>query len=378
MAQNRNLFRLTRFILLKLPYLFRFLAWSRPTRKRLLIVKADAIGDYILFRNFIGKIKLSEKYRNYEIDLLGNQVWESLTTDYDAQYIGKFFFTKPYQLYHQPSAVFKLGLVLFRRGYSIILNPSSTRLLVTDGLIGMAAAKESLGWESNTEGIDAKYKCKTDEFYTTRLTLPSTIYHEFHRNKFFFDNVLNERTLIEGPMLPVKQTAKTGIMIFPGAGIKKRGWETDKCVALIKLILQNSAENVTIAGGPDEVIVNDAICQQVNSERLINLTGKTTLPQLVQKVAASVLLVGNDSGAIHMAVATGTSSVCLTGGGHFNRFVPYPDDFANAPVCVYQKLDCYYCNWNCIYQTAADERYPCISVITVDAAWQAVQPLLPA
>jgi hypothetical protein len=87
MAQNRNLFRLTRFILLKLPYLFRFLARFRKPAKRLLIIKTDAIGDFILFRNFIEEVKLSLKYRDYEIELLGNELWKDLVLAYDSRYL---------------------------------------------------------------------------------------------------------------------------------------------------------------------------------------------------------------------------------------------------------------------------------------------------
>ena len=54
--QNRNLFRFTRFVLLKLPAFFRFLAKFRKTKKRLLLIKTDAIGDYILFRESLNDV----------------------------------------------------------------------------------------------------------------------------------------------------------------------------------------------------------------------------------------------------------------------------------------------------------------------------------
>ena len=53
-------------------------------------IKADAIGDYILFRNFIEIIKRSTKYSSYEIDLLGNEIWSDLATRHDGKYITKF------------------------------------------------------------------------------------------------------------------------------------------------------------------------------------------------------------------------------------------------------------------------------------------------
>jgi ADP-heptose:LPS heptosyltransferase len=375
MAQNRNLFRLTRFILLKLPYLFRFLARFRKPAKRLLIIKTDAIGDFILFRNFIEEVKVSMKYRDYEIELLGNELWKDLVLAYDSRLISKFYFTKALRLYYKPGEVFKLGWRLFCRKYEVVLNPSSTRIFITDGLAALCAAKQSIGFESDTEGIEQKYKTKTDKFYSHKLSLLPSVYHEFGRNKFFFQEVLGETITLSKPVIPVGPGVKSGIMIFPGAGIKKRGWEAEKFISLIKLIQQNTAQTIYIAGGPDEKEANEFISSAAPGN-LINLTGQTSLPQLAQKIASSKLVIGNDSSAIHMAVAADAPSVCITGGGHFDRFVPYPDEFTGAPLCVYQKLDCYYCNWNCIYQTDADDRYPCVSIITVDMVWQAVKPLL--
>ena len=40
--------------------------------KSLLLIRLDAIGDYILFRNFIEELKKDEKYKHYSITLLGN------------------------------------------------------------------------------------------------------------------------------------------------------------------------------------------------------------------------------------------------------------------------------------------------------------------
>ncbi len=42
--KNRKLFRLTRFVLLKLPAVFRFFALFLKPAKRLLLIKTNAIG----------------------------------------------------------------------------------------------------------------------------------------------------------------------------------------------------------------------------------------------------------------------------------------------------------------------------------------------
>ena len=42
------------------------------TERSLIIVHTEAIGDYILFRNFIEQIKNSEKFKTYKITLIAN------------------------------------------------------------------------------------------------------------------------------------------------------------------------------------------------------------------------------------------------------------------------------------------------------------------
>lgn len=373
MQKNRNLFRLTRFILLKLPYLFKFFAFFRRSRKRILIIKADAIGDYILFRNFLETVKQSAKYRNYQIDLLGNEIWRDIAIIHDEQYITKFFFTKANNLYYSPGAVFKLGLRLFSRRYETVLNPNSTRTFITDGLAALSGSSNLIGFTSDTEGIDQKYKYKTDRFYKTLLPLPTSIYFEFDRNRYFFEQVLGQPVSVQKPVVAANRTKSGGIIIFPGAGLKSRGWEAEKFVQLIKKIEQNTKETIYLAGGNAEIPLCDYISEYVQSASIINISGKTSLTELIDLVANSTMVICNDSSAVHIAVAVDTSFICIVGGGHFNRFVPYPVEIVKNGSFIYEKMACYYCNWNCIFKIKNEESFPCVSAIGIDQVWHAVQ-----
>ena len=374
--KNRNLFRITRFIIFRLSALLQFFARFRTSQKRLLIIKTDAIGDYIVFRNFIEVIKRSEKFKDYQVHLLGNSLWSDMALKYDAEYIDKFYFTKQYELYEAPLKLLKLGLQLFRNNYQTVLQPSSTRLLITDGLAALTAAKQIIGFESDTEGILAKYKEKTDKFYTARFILPKNIYFEFERSKFFFESVLNEKLAINSIFIPVEKKQSSGIVIFPGAGIFKRSWQKENFLGLLKLIKQYTQQPVYLAGGPGDVAIGNYLEENMPPLSVNNLIGKTSLPQLTELIGNAALVIANETSAIHIAVATKTPSVCILGGGHFERFAPYPAYFDNRPVCIYQKMECYYCNWNCIYETAVTEPYPCINKVNLADVWQAILPLL--
>ena len=110
------------------------------------------------------------------------------------------------------------------------------------------------------------------------------------------------------------------------------------------------------------------------------MAGKTELTELSGLLSLSQLTISNDTGAVHLAAAIGTPMVCILGGGHFGRFVPYPklSGQTNSLKVVYHKMPCYGCNWECIYPLKKNEPAPCITKISVDAVWEKVKPLLPS
>ena len=361
---------------MKVPRLFNLFAKLRKPRKRVLIIKTDAIGDYVLFRNFIKVVKKSAAFKGYEIDLLGNSLWKDIALKYDGEFVNEFFFVNAESLYDSPLKTFKLGWRLFIKNYQTVLQPTYARTFIGDGLAALTASKHIIGFESDTERINPKYKAKTDKFYTRKLALPADISFEFYKSVFFFENVLNEKLTINGPAIDIQQNKKEGIVIFPGAGVVKRSWEADKFLALIKLIIAQTSQPVYLVGGPGEIETGNYLTTNLPDGAVQNLTGKTTLIQLIELINNSALVIANETSAIHIAAATKTPSVCILGGGHFGRFTPYPNEIQYAPVCVFEKMDCYYCNWNCIYKTAENEPYPCISTITIENVWAAVKQLL--
>jgi ADP-heptose:LPS heptosyltransferase len=376
--KNRNLFRITRLILLKLPGLFKLFSKFRAGKNRLLIIKTDAIGDYILFRNYLEILRQSATFKDHTITLLGNELWKDIALKYDSTFVDDFLFIKPDSLYEAPLQALKLGWRLFKNNYGIVLQPSSTRLFITDGLAGLTAAKQIIGFESDTEGIALKYKVYTDKFYTHKLILPQNIYFEFDRSRFFFESVLNCSISINQPSIPHDKTGKSGIVIFVGAGIFKRGWEAEKFLALIKLIRLHISQIIYLAGSPDEIPTGNYLTENLPANSINNLIGKTTLLQLIELVANAALVIANETSAVHIAAAAQTKAICILGGGHFGRFAPYPENYISKPLCIYEKMECYNCNWRCKFQTMENQPFPCISGVSIEKAWQATLKALPA
>lgn len=378
MKKSRTLFRITRFVLLKLPYVTRFLAKARKPASRMLIIKTDAIGDYVLFRNFLRVVYQSPKFKHYRITLLGNELWKDLVLKHDCGFVHDVLFTRAEDLYFSPLKTLRLGWRLFRNNYSIVLQPSSTRLLITDGLAALTGATQIIGFDGDCEGILRRYKIKTDRFYTQKLSLPGHINFEFERSKFFFETILDHGIIINGPSIPFDKTEGNYIVVFPGAGNLKRQWSAENFLRLINRISSQSELVVYLAGSSNEIATGDFLMQNLPANGVVNLIAKTSLPELVNLIGNAALVIANETSAIHIAAATQTRTVCISGGGHFGRFVPYPNYIKSAPLCVYQKMDCYCCNWICKYNIGQVEAFPCIASVTLEAVWSAVSAILPA
>lgn len=307
------------------------------------------------------------------MDLLGNALWLDLALKHDGEFVNEFFFINPDDLYYSPIQTFKLGLKLFRENYHTVLQPAFSRTFLNDGLAGFTAAKNIIGFGGDTERIAARYKLKTDKLYTSLFMLPQNIVFEFDRSKFFIEQVLLQPVAIDGPFIAIENKKRNGVVIFPGAGVSKRRWEAEKFLALIKLILQHSKAPVSIAGSVGEMEIADYLMERLPAGSVNNLTGATTLNGLIELIGNAALIISNETSAIHIAAAVKTPSVCILGGGHFGRFAPYPFAFDDSPACVYEKMDCYNCNWNCIYPIQGNGTFPCITAISVGQVWNSVQ-----
>ena len=94
-----------------------------------------------------------------------------------------------------------------------------------------------------------------------------------------------------------------------------------------------------LIGSKDEVEVCQYIKRDVPEAQ--NLAGRTTISELIKLMQQSHALIGNDSGAIHMAAAAGLPTVAIFGPTTLSLgYRPWSD---NA-VVVQKSLDCRPCS----------------------------------
>ncbi len=111
---------------------------------------------------------------------------------------------------------------------------------------------------------------------------------------------------------------------------------------------------------------------------MLNWAGRTSLPELAGVLARAKLVITNDTAAAHIGPAAGTPTICLVGGGHHGRFLPYQVEEADEralPRVIMHPMPCFGCNWRCIYGTPQGAA-PCVAQIGLEPVWQAVLAVL--
>jgi ADP-heptose:LPS heptosyltransferase len=165
-------------------------------------------------------------------------------------------------------------------------------------------------------------------------------------------------------------------MVFPGAGVTKRSWPVERFIDVCKQIITETSFSIMLAGAKSEIAFAEAFYKELPKNRIINKIGATTLTQVVELVAEARYVICNESSALHIAMACEVPTFCLLGGGHFNRFAPYPSYFYSKVIFQYEKMACFNCNWVCIFKTEENEPYPCISINKVEDASRALRSLM--
>ncbi|MED6339601.1 MAG: glycosyltransferase family 9 protein, partial [SAR324 cluster bacterium] len=164
-----------------------------------------------------------------------------------------------------------------------------------------------------------------------------------------------------------------------GAEKKYREWGIDSYTTIAQLIYKHTGWVGIISGVEKDFNLGEKI-KSLSGVPLENLAGKTSISELASLLGKSHLVISNETGTAHISSAVGTPTVCILGGGHFDRFAPYPElsGGTNSLKVVYHKMPCYNCNWECIFYIKKDEAAQCIQNVSVDAVWNEVEKIIEA
>jgi ADP-heptose:LPS heptosyltransferase len=349
----------------------------KQRQQTMLLVRLDLIGDFILWLDSAQRYR--KIYPNHKIVLAVNRACLELAQtlpywdDVIAIEISKL----------RDDHLYRLRTLhdLRRRNFAIALQPTFSRELIGDLAIRATNAKQRIGYFGDQNNISYEVKAITDKWYTTLIEQDTSCVMELNKNAHFVRQLGDDDFLSNIPAIPSLQTLRGHlalkqpyIVIAPGASWQPKMWPAANFATLIEKLTSQFHVEIVLCGGPGDMAICDELLRLLPQQRLSNFVGQTSLVELIEVIRNATMLVSNDSSPIHIAAATQTPSVCVLGGGHFGRFLPYAPEQLTAtcaPVVAVQKMDCFGCNWRCTYKITDAQAVPCIASVSAASVFDA-------
>ena len=164
--------------------------------------------------------------------------------------------------------------------------------------------------------------------------------------------------------------------LIPGGGAswgpdaKYRRWNPERHAQLADKIIDKYGAKIVLMGDESELELGRQVVDTMKNEA-IQLTGKTTIGQYLALLSRCNLVVMNDGGPLHMAVAAGAKTVSLIGPVDEHVYGPYP---LKDHYVVTADIACRPCYRN--FRRADCDHIGCLGRIEVDDVFEKVEEAL--
>ncbi|MGH2391012.1 MAG: glycosyltransferase family 9 protein [Chloroflexota bacterium] len=165
------------------------------------------------------------------------------------------------------------------------------------------------------------------------------------------------------------------VVLQPGAGSPLKAWSAARLAGVGASLAHDLGARVAVSGSAAEHILAQQVCDLLPSGA-INLAGALQWTELEALLARAVLVVGVDSGPLHLAAAADTPSVALFGPADPAQFAPWGD--ASRHRVVAADLPCRPCrrlDW-CALEPEGVGPPPCMRAIGVETVVDAARAAL--
>lgn len=358
--------------------------FATPTgsTRQVLLVRVDAIGDFVLW--LAAAREFRSLYPDQRITLCVNAAvydlakalpyWDDIVT-VDAK---RFSRNLVYRL--------KLLLLLRKRNFDTVIHPTYSRVFLHgDSIVRASGARQRVGSVGDLTNTHPILKKISDTWYTMLLPVNPAPMMELERNAEFMRICSGRPFATQLPVLPKLEDLPQALsvqspyfVIFPGASWSGRRWPTSKFAQVAAALHKANGWTPVLCGSYGDRLTCQQVIDECGVSSAINLSGLTDLPGLTEVLRSATLLVSNETSAVHLSVAVSTLTVCILGGGHYGRFMPYPFAISDGKsVAADYKMPCFHCNWHCTEPHSAGGPVPCISNVTVASVLERIQAISP-
>jgi lipopolysaccharide heptosyltransferase II len=162
------------------------------------------------------------------------------------------------------------------------------------------------------------------------------------------------------------------ILIVPGGGASwginanYKQWPPEHFSNLISKLISSLNARLFLVGG----YADQPLCSRLFSsfKSCIDLSGKTNLHQLAALMKSSRMVIGNESGPLHLATALDCKAILLYGPVSQKMYGPYSE--TNNQIPLYHEMPCRPCYQN--YRSPLCENRLCLSDLKPEGVYQQV------
>jgi ADP-heptose:LPS heptosyltransferase len=356
-------------LLLKIDF-FITLGLNSNHKNGIVLIRLDAIGDFIIWLDTAKEYR--RIYPNQKITLLANKAWADLAKS--LPYWDEVLIVDVSRLTRKLFYRYTVLRKLRHANFETAIQPTFSRVFMHgDSMVRATHAKHRIGSVGDTSNINISDKAISDKWYTQLIPANSKPLMELIRNAEFVSNLTGKIFTGSLPKLPIISLLperlrfdRPYIILFPGASRQGRKWPQECFYEVGKELNQRFGWQVLLCGADCDY----PICQKIYEilpSVFVNLAGKTSLQELAELIREARILISNETSAVHIATAVGTPTVCILGGGHFGRFLPYPEHLKGAkPLVAYKHMSCFNCNWKCVQPHDSTGAVPCITGLSVE------------
>ena len=343
-------------------------------KKRILLLRLDAIGDFVLFTSVLPHLR--KVFKHGHITLMVNSVVLPLAEH--CPYVDGIMGIDPKRYTTDRKFVEEIAHEVQGK-FDIAINAQYSRTWQTDNIIARTHAPIKIGFECLDKDGQQERRTREQVLYTHLIRTTSEWMYELDRYVGLLQDLgisINGRILkpelwitdqdrescnqfLKNVVSPHERFA----VLCPGAGFDIKLWSAASFVSVADQLYGRYQMKVIIAGTENEKLLATSIMESMK-HKAIDAMGILTLPQFVALMEKAAFYIGIDTAGFHIAWTLGKPTVGIFGGGHFGRFTP---TLPHVKI-VHVPMDCYYCYWHCIYDEAK-----CITTITPEMVMQEIE-----
>jgi lipopolysaccharide heptosyltransferase II len=336
---------------------------------KILIVRTDRIGDVILSTPVIKVIKeaypqswLAFMLRPYAADVL-----------VDNPYLDEIIIYDKYNKHRSWFASYQFAQLLKKKQFdaAIILHPSNRAHIITylAGIVKRVGYDKNFGFLLTNRIKDRKADgLKHEAEYNFDLLKLLNIFEE---SKETCIKVSKEDTKFVGNLLlenDIKENDKF-IVIHPAASCSSKVWPQNNFIEVAQQLLNTHKVKIILICSQEHLNICQSIYEKLPPEKAIIFNG-LKLKHIAALFKRAVLLISNDSGPVHIAVAVGCPVVDIFGRNQPGLSPKRWGPLDKKSIVLHKPENCQPClAHNCL------KKYKCLQNITVEDVVNAAEKL---